>query len=118
MPGVHDSTVSSYLSRASYSNNGGRCKNDILGALHHYNGLKPKLDKFTFNDGRTRDLIVLDGTIPVPYRQDFFFFVLVYVIVQISVCMYPGLTNAMQEEFNSFTRNIFMIRKEIILNYV
>ena len=70
--GGHDSTVSSYLSRASYRNDG-RCKSDILGALQYYNGLKPKLDKFTFNDGRTRDLIVLDGTIPVPYRQDFFF---------------------------------------------
>ena len=66
--GGHDSTVSSYLSRGNYSNNGGRCKSDILGALHHYNGLKPKLDKFTFNDGRTRDLICLEGTIPVPYR--------------------------------------------------
>lgn len=70
--GGHDTTVSSYLSRGNYSNNGGRCKSDILGALHHYNGLKPKLDKFTFNDGRTRDLICLEGTIPVPYRSSMY----------------------------------------------
>ena len=69
--GSHDSTVSSFLQRGNYSNNGNRCKADILGALHHYNGLKPKLDKFTFNDGRARDLICLEGTIPVPYRQEF-----------------------------------------------
>ena len=66
-PSGHDSTVSSYLTRCRY-NNIPKCKADILGALHHYNGLKPKLDKFTFNDGRARDLILLEGTIPVPYR--------------------------------------------------
>ena len=65
--GSHDSTVSSYLSRGGYRNSD-RCKQDILNVLHHYNGLKPKLDKFTFNDGRSRDLICLEGTIPVPYR--------------------------------------------------
>ena len=73
--GSHDSTVSSFLQRGNYSNNGNRCKADILGALHHYNGLKPKLDKFTFNDGRARDLICLEGTIPVPYRQEFWIFI-------------------------------------------
>ena len=66
-PSGHETTVSTFLSRCRY-NNVPKCKSDILGALHHYNGLKPKLDKFTFNDGRTRDLIVLEGTVPVPYR--------------------------------------------------
>ena len=68
--GGHDSTVSQFLSRGNYRNPE-RCKPDILGALHHYNGLKPKLDKFTFNDGVTRDLLCLEGTIPVPYRSVF-----------------------------------------------
>ena len=69
MPGgsSYDSTVSSYLSRASYRSSD-RAKRDIMGALHHYPGLKPKLEKFTFNDGRQRDLVCLEGTIPVPYR--------------------------------------------------
>jgi ESCRT-I complex subunit TSG101 len=65
--GGHESIVASYLSRAGYRNSD-RCKPDILGALHHYPGLKPKIDKFSFNDGRTRDLLCLFGTIPVPYR--------------------------------------------------
>ena len=64
---THDSLVASLLSRGGYRNSD-RCKPDILSALHHYSGLKPKLDKFTFNDGRTKDLICLQGTIPVPYR--------------------------------------------------
>ena len=55
------------LSRCKYDNVS-RSKSDISRALHHYNQLKPKLDKFTFSDGQTRDLIVLEGTIPVPYR--------------------------------------------------
>jgi len=44
------------------------CKRDILAALHHYRGLQPKQEKYVFNDGRSRDLICLQGTIPVPYR--------------------------------------------------
>ena len=63
----HDSTVSSYLQRGHYRNSA-RCKTDIMNALQYYPGLKPKLEKFTFNDGRSRDLICLTGTIPVPYR--------------------------------------------------
>ena len=70
-PSGHETTVSTFLSRCRY-NNVPKCKSDILGALHHYNGLKPKLDKFTFNDGRARDLIVLEGTVPVPYRYFFY----------------------------------------------
>ena len=69
MPGgpAHDSVVSQYLSRASYRFKD-QTKRDILGALHHYPGLKPRLEKYTFPDGRQRDLICLEGTIPVPYR--------------------------------------------------
>ena len=69
MPGgsAHDSTVSSYLSRASYRSSD-QAKRDIMGALHHYPGLKPKMEKYNFNDGRSKDLICLEGTIPVPYR--------------------------------------------------
>lgn len=70
-PSGHETTVSTFLSRCRY-NNVPKCKSDILGALHHYNGLKPKLDKFTFNDGRARDLIVLEGTVPVPYRTSMY----------------------------------------------
>ena len=63
----YDSTVRSFLDRASYRNQD-LCKRDILAALHHYKGLQPKLEKYVFNDGRSRDLICLEGTIPVPYH--------------------------------------------------
>ena len=66
-PSGHDSVVSSYLSQANYRNPE-RCKSDILGTLHHYPALKPKLDRFIFNDGQDGELLCLEGTIPVPYR--------------------------------------------------
>merc|ERR1711936_422239 len=43
-------------------------KRDVLSLLHHYKGLTPKPDKFMFNDGRERDLLHIQGTIPVPYK--------------------------------------------------
>ena len=47
----------------------GQAKRDIIGALHHYpRRLKPKMKTFTFDDGRPKDLLCLEGTIPVPYR--------------------------------------------------
>ena len=67
---AYETTVAVYtfLSRAKY-NNVPTCRRDILEALHFYNGrLKPKLDKFTFSDGRARDLIVIEGTVPIQYR--------------------------------------------------
>ena len=63
----NESVVKSILDRASYRNVEA-CKRDILAALHHYRGLQPKQQKYVFNDGRSRDLICLEGTIPVPYR--------------------------------------------------
>jgi ESCRT-I complex subunit TSG101 len=64
----HASLVASLLQSGGYRNKD-KCRPEILQALHHYSGLKPKLDKFTFNDGRCKDLICLFGTIPVPYRN-------------------------------------------------
>jgi len=43
-------------------------KRQVQTLVHHYKGLSPKKDKFTFNDGKERDLINIMGTIPVPYR--------------------------------------------------
>ena len=65
--GNQDSVVQGLLSRASYRNPQ-NSKSEILNALHHYRGLQPKLEKYVFNDGRSRDLVCLEGTIPVPYR--------------------------------------------------
>lgn len=63
----NESVVKSILDRSSYRN-AEACKRDILAALHHYRGLQPKQQKYVFNDGRSRDLLVLEGTIPVPYK--------------------------------------------------
>ena len=66
-PPNHESTVQNFLARGGYRN-AGQAKRDIMSALNNYRGLTPKLEKFTFNDGRARDLICLRGTIPVTYR--------------------------------------------------
>ena len=63
----HESTVQSYLQRACYQNVEST-KRDAVLALKHYRGLQPKLDWFVFNDGRRRNLLSLEGTIPVPYK--------------------------------------------------
>ena len=62
-----ETSVSGFLSRASYRNHD-MCKRDIVNALTHYKGLHPKIDKFMFNDGNQKELVVLSGTIPVPYK--------------------------------------------------
>ena len=63
----NESAVKSTLRRLSYRNSEG-CKQDILAALQCYRGLQPKTQKHVSNDGRSKDLICIEGTIPVPYR--------------------------------------------------
>lgn len=43
-------------------------KRDIMQALLHYKGLIPKWDSFVFNSGEKKELLCMDGTIPVPYK--------------------------------------------------
>lgn len=45
-----------------------KTKKDSMNLLNHYRGLSPKLDRFVFNDGQTKEMLTLDGTIPVPYK--------------------------------------------------
>lgn len=63
----HDTAVSGFLQRAGYRNPG-LARRDVLAVLGQYRGLEPKLKQYVFNDGRSRDLLTLEGTIPVPYR--------------------------------------------------
>lgn len=44
-------------------------KQDIQNTTKYYKGLTPKIEKYTFPDGRTRDLVCLDGTIQVTFRN-------------------------------------------------
>ncbi|KAK7073913.1 hypothetical protein SK128_026677 [Halocaridina rubra] len=62
----HEQVVSQAV--ANRYQNGDKTKRDVMTALHNYRGLSPKLDKFVFNDGSDRELLNLDGTIPVRYK--------------------------------------------------
>ncbi|KAK3097597.1 hypothetical protein FSP39_011280 [Pinctada imbricata] len=44
------------------------CKRDITNAISQYKDLRPGNDGFIFNDGSRKDLVNLDGTIPVMYK--------------------------------------------------
>ncbi|XP_062596651.1 tumor susceptibility gene 101 protein-like isoform X1 [Saccostrea cucullata] len=43
-------------------------KTDVTNAMCHFKDLCPSYDCFTFNDGTRKDLLNLDGTIPVQYK--------------------------------------------------
>lgn len=38
--------------------------------MKFYKGLEPKLEKFTYSNGKEEDLVALDGTIPVTFRSN------------------------------------------------
>lgn len=44
-------------------------RQDILNTLKYFNVLHPRLEKYTFPTGVTKELICLDGTIPVTFRD-------------------------------------------------
>uniref|UniRef100_A0A671MEJ8 Tumor susceptibility gene 101 protein-like n=1 Tax=Sinocyclocheilus anshuiensis TaxID=1608454 RepID=A0A671MEJ8_9TELE len=41
---------------------------DITNVASHYKDLKPVMDNYVFNDGSTKELLSLTGTVPVSYR--------------------------------------------------
>ncbi|XP_062571475.1 tumor susceptibility gene 101 protein-like [Saccostrea cucullata] len=45
-------------------------KRDIMNALSQYKDLRPELEKYYFGDGTTKNLLNLNGTIPVKYEGD------------------------------------------------
>lgn len=67
MPTSHDGAISGQLSKANYRHRD-LTKRDMMTALQHYRGLQPKQEKFIFNDGNQRELVNLEGTVPVPYK--------------------------------------------------
>ena len=44
-----------------------KCLQDITEVQRNFTSLKPKVDNFHFNDGRSQKLICLKGTIPISY---------------------------------------------------
>ncbi|XP_046441199.1 tumor susceptibility gene 101 protein-like [Daphnia pulex] len=61
-----DSYVSSHLQK--YYKNPEKAKRDVQNLLQHYRGLQPKVETFVFNDGASKQLLCLGGTIPVHYK--------------------------------------------------
>jgi len=61
-----DSYVSSHITK--YYKNPDKVKRDVHTLLNNYRGLQPKVDTFVFNDGASKQLLCLGGTIPVPYK--------------------------------------------------
>lgn len=43
-------------------------RRDVSQALLHYRDLRPSLEPFVFNDGKSQKLVQLEGTIPVTYK--------------------------------------------------
>ncbi|XP_013401998.1 tumor susceptibility gene 101 protein isoform X2 [Lingula anatina] len=61
----NDAYLRNALSKYQYQH---LAKRDILQALSHFKDLKPNVDSFVFNDGNRKELLCLEGTIPVTYR--------------------------------------------------
>lgn len=63
--GSFEQILKTYLSKYKYAD---IAKRDILGVFSQYKDLRPTHGPFIFNDGSQKDLVNLDGTIPVNYR--------------------------------------------------
>uniref|UniRef100_A0A8D0AQ49 UEV domain-containing protein n=1 Tax=Sander lucioperca TaxID=283035 RepID=A0A8D0AQ49_SANLU len=43
---------------------------EIYVALHHFKSLVPMMDRYVYNDGTTKNLMSLTGTIPVMFADE------------------------------------------------
>lgn len=56
------------LSRANYKHVE-HARKDIENVIKHFRALKPRLERYTYPNGVSKELICLDGTIPVTFRE-------------------------------------------------
>ncbi|KAH8398877.1 hypothetical protein KR222_009745 [Zaprionus bogoriensis] len=70
MPVVDDAEITKYL--AKYKNVAST-KKDVLDVVTTYRSLTYDLQKFVFNDGSSKDLFTLQGTIPVVYKNNTYY---------------------------------------------
>lgn len=61
----HEAYLRNALTRYQYAD---IAKRDILNAFQSFKDLRPNLDTFVFNDGSRKELLSLEGTIPVSYK--------------------------------------------------
>ncbi|EDW73505.1 uncharacterized protein Dwil_GK16611 [Drosophila willistoni] len=70
MPAVEETQIVKYLSKYKYV---AATKKDVVDVVTTYRSLSYDLQKFVFNDGTSKDLFTLQGTIPVVYKSNTYF---------------------------------------------
>ncbi|KAH8343343.1 hypothetical protein KR059_008557 [Drosophila kikkawai] len=70
MPAVEETQITKYLSKYKYV---GATKKDVMDVVTTYRSLTYDLQKFIFNDGTSKDLFTLQGTIPVVYKNNTYY---------------------------------------------
>lgn len=73
-----ENRIKQWLANANY-HNPDLALREILGITNHYQGLHAQQETYTFNDGTPKDLVNLNGTIPVRYKG---------MVYNIPICMY------------------------------
>ncbi|XP_016966864.1 tumor susceptibility gene 101 protein [Drosophila biarmipes] len=70
MPAVDDSQITKYLSKYKYV---GATKKDVVDVVTSYRSLTYDLQRFVFNDGSSKELFTIQGTIPVVYKNNTYY---------------------------------------------
>ncbi|XP_034481440.1 tumor susceptibility gene 101 protein [Drosophila innubila] len=70
MPAIEEAEINKYLSKYK---NVAATRKDVVDVLTTYRSLTYDLQKFVFNDGSSKDLFTLQGTIPVVYKNNTYY---------------------------------------------
>jgi ESCRT-I complex subunit TSG101 len=62
---------------------------EITNVISQYKDLKPVMDSYVFNDGSTRTLVSLTGTVPVSYRGNIY-----NIPVCLGMCISPFMKDS------------------------
>ncbi|XP_017128712.1 tumor susceptibility gene 101 protein [Drosophila elegans] len=70
MPAVEETQITKYLSKYKYV---GATKKDVVDVVTSYRSLTYDLQRFVFNDGSSKELFTIQGTIPVVYKNNTYY---------------------------------------------
>ncbi|XP_016985246.1 tumor susceptibility gene 101 protein [Drosophila rhopaloa] len=70
MPAVEETQITKYLSKYKYI---GATKKDVIDVVTSYRSLTYDLQRFVFNDGSSKELFTIQGTIPVVYKNNTYY---------------------------------------------
>ncbi|CAL8085341.1 unnamed protein product [Calicophoron daubneyi] len=106
-----DNFLNDNLSKYKYAST---VRDDVKSTLSAYKELRPKLEPFVFNDGSSRDLVCLEGTIPVIY-QDATYNIPIAVFLyethpHAAPMVYVRPTSTMQIKANDFVDKTGLVR--------